>query len=240
MRLAPFVRIRLRWWLLAAAVVVLAFLLPQFVSAPSGPAVKRLLVTRPPIAQLSAAEIRAAAAPAVKGGLLNVDLQAVRKRVEALAWVKRAAVRRVWPHALAIDVTAERPVARWGTDSLVDASGQVFTPNSLRGFETLPLLQGSGGDTAALFETFRYARHVLSRRGFRLDAFMRDARGEVTVTLGGGTRIELGNEHPRAMLARFVTVAAPALGTALGRAATVDMRYPNGFAVGWNREGEHG
>lgn len=240
MRPGALARIRLRWWLLAAGIVALALVLPGVVSAPSGPAVTRLIVEMPPAARVSAAEIRAAAASAVRGGVLEVDLEAVRRGVAGLPWVKQARVRRVWPHALAISVTLEHPVARWGDRSLMDASGHIFTPPAVSGFEALPLVRGSGGNTAALFEDFRRARRTLAAHGRRLAGFARNARGGVTLRLAGGTRIKLGNEHPRAMLARFVTIAAPALGTALARAATVDMRYSGGFAVGWNRGRQHG
>lgn len=239
----PFLRRpRLRWLLAAALVVAVAIVLPTFLAAPSGPVVRGVIVRVPPASRVSARAVRAAAVPAARGGLLEVNLDAVRKRVEALPWVKQAEVRRVWPDALAIGVTPEQPVARWGKDSLMDASGGIFTPSTgdLSKFTDLPQLSGSKASAADLFGDFAHARAALAPLGLRLAALAENPRGEVLITLSDGTRIELGRENPRAKLARFVTVAAPALATALARAATVDMRYPNGFAVGWKRDGQHG
>lgn len=243
MRLPFLRRPRLRWLLAAALVALLALVLPRFLALPAGPAVRGLVVKLPPSAPVSARAVRAAAATAIGNGLLALNLDAVRRRVEALAWVKRAEVRRRWPDALAIAVVPERPVARWGKHSLMDASGHVFTPaaEDLRGdLAGLPRLSGPEASAAALFGDFEQARARLAPLGLRLAALAANPRGEVSITLAGGTRIELGGEDPRAKLARFVTVAAPALATALARAATVDMRYPNGFAVGWKRKGQHG
>ncbi len=234
-------RLRLRWPLLAVLLALLVVLGMTFASAPSGPGVTRLVVDMPSTSKLSAAEIRAAAAPAVQGGVLDVNLAAVRARVQSLGWVKQASVRRLWPNALAITVVPERAVARWGESALVDASGHIFTPPSLQGFDKLPILHGADAEnTLALFDDFHQASAALSAIGFEIKVFSRNPRGEVAITLAGGTRIELGSKNARGMLARFVTVAAPALGTAIARASTVDMRYPNGFAVGWKRDGEHG
>jgi len=241
MRLPLLGRLRLRWPLLAALIALLVVLLVTFAPAPSGPLVTGLVVNIPATSKLSAAEVREAAAPAVHGGVLDVNLAAVQARVETLPWVKQASVRRLWPNTLAITVVPERPVARWGDDALVDASGHIFTPPSLQGFDKLPILHGAdSGNTMALFDDFHRANVALSAIGLQVKAFSRNPRGEVAVTLAGGTRIELGSDNARAMLTRFVTVAAPALGTALGHAATVDMRYPNGFAVGWKRDEQHG
>ncbi|MGH7056364.1 MAG: cell division protein FtsQ/DivIB [Acetobacteraceae bacterium] len=226
--------------LVAAALVVLAVLLSTYIATSSGPAVKGVMVRLPAGSPVSARAVRAAAEPAIRGGLLAVNLAAVQKRVEALAWVKQAEVRRLWPDALVIVVTPERAVARWGDSALLDASGHIFAPGAASALSSLPRLQGPKADAMTLFVEFKAARGALAPLGLRPNSFVENPRGEVVITLAGGTRIELGRKDPRAKLARFITVAAPALGTALARAASVDMRYANGFAVGWKREGQHG
>ncbi len=232
-------RPRLRWLLVAALIVALAVLVPTYFAS-SGPAVKTVMVRLPFGSPVDARAVRAAAAPAIRGGLFAVNLDAVQKRVEALAWVKRAEVRRLWPDALVIVVSPEHAVARWGESALLDADGHIFAPAETSGPPALPRLQGPKADAMRLLADFKSARTVLAPLGLRLRGLDENARGEVAITLADGTRIELGRKNPRAKLARFVTVAAPALGTALARAATVDMRYPNGFAVGWKRDGQHG
>ena len=225
---------------LAAVALLFRFALP----APAGPAVTRIAVAVPPNPLLSATAIRAAAAPAVRGGLLDLDLDAVRARVEALPWVAQATVRRLWPDAIAIDVVLERPVARWGAASLIDARGHVFSPPEATRFKALPSLTGPRGTGRELLATLNRARALLAPAGLTAVALSENERGELRVTLASGLEIELGRDRPLPLLARFVRVAVPALGGDLARAAAVDMRYPNGFAVAWRDNnpdgGNHG
>jgi cell division protein FtsQ len=60
-----------------------------------------------------------------------------------------------------------------------------------------------------------------------------DARRAVEIVLGSGQVIKLGNRDLDARLDRLFTVAAPTLADELPRVDYIDLRYTNGFAVGW-------
>jgi cell division protein FtsQ len=64
-----------------------------------------------------------------------------------------------------------------------------------------------------------------------------DARGAATVELDNGIEVRLGREDATERLARFSALALPALAAKLATVAYVDMRYTNGFAVGWKTAG---
>lgn len=68
------------------------------------------------------------AAVGVKRGdpILDVDIEAVRQRVEKLGWVKSAAVWRQLPGTIHIDIEERTPAVRWQIDGrmiLIDRSG---------------------------------------------------------------------------------------------------------------------
>lgn len=233
-------RWRWRYLFALAAAVAAALVLRYAVPVPGGPAVKQILVTVPANPLLSPRRVRAAAAAASHGGLLAVDLGAVRAAVETLPWVAHAEVRRVWPNALAIAVTLERPVARWGPRALIDAHGHVFVPGDATRFSALPALTGPHGSGRLLLAAFARAQTLVRAAGLRIRAYQENARGDVRLVFAGGLQVALGREDPLGRLARFVNIAVPALGARLADAATVDMRYPNGFAVGWKGDGDHG
>ena len=54
------------------------------------------------------------ALPRVDGNFFVVDLADVRARVERLPWVRRVAVRRVWPGGLEVTIEEHVALARWG------------------------------------------------------------------------------------------------------------------------------
>ena len=230
----------LRWVLTAGTLVLAWALVSHFVPAPEGPAVRVVIVQAPPSRVLNTAQVRAAAANAVHGGMFGVDLAAVRRAVQRLPWVAGASVRRVWPDALAVQVTLRHPVARWGTAGLLDARGHVFTPASISAFAALPALSGPVKQASEVFADFIRADRQVQPLGLEISALHENARGGLRITFASGLVLVLGHRDPLARLARFVHIAVPALGPRLDRVATVDMRYPNGFAVGWKGAGEHG
>jgi cell division protein FtsQ len=60
-----------------------------------------------------------------------------------------------------------------------------------------------------------------------------DDRGAFSMTLASGVTIRIGREDIVGRVDRFFGVAVPKLAGDLDRAAYIDLRYPNGFAVGW-------
>ena len=79
-------------------------------------------------------------------------------------------------------------------------------------------------------------RGKLADAGLTLERLELDERGAWLLTLGGGQEVRLGRRDIDERLYRFFDVVAPALAADLKRVAYVDLRYTNGFAVGW-REG---
>ena len=83
--------------------------------------------------------------------LLGVQLEAVRARIEALAWVQGATVERRLPGTLVVRLTERRPFALWqhqGRFTLVDRVGARLADQDVTRdaatFSQLPLVVGSG------------------------------------------------------------------------------------------------
>jgi cell division protein FtsQ len=83
------------------------------------------------------------------------------------------------------------------------------------------------------------ARRYLAVRGklaeaeLSLQSLSMDERGSWRLVLKGGQEIRLGRRDIDERLYRFFDVVAPALAAQLPTVEYVDLRYTNGFAVGW-------
>lgn len=165
------------------------------------------------------------------GGLVTLDLAAVRDAVEALPWVGAVSLRRVWPERLQLKVIEHRPVARWGDDGLVTAAGVVFRPDPATIPRRLPLLSGPDREAARVVVQYQRWRERLAALDLRIAALDLDARGAWRLVLEDGPVLALGTARLDERLARFMH-AYPTLRLA-GRAAVVDLRYANGLAVRW-------
>ena len=84
--------------------------------------------------------------------LLGLDLDGLRKRVEAVGWVKEARIVRLLPDTLVISVVERRQLAVWqhdGKTAVIDDHGEVIPEADPARFAGLPLVVGAGGAEAA-------------------------------------------------------------------------------------------
>lgn len=84
--------------------------------------------------------------------ILSLDLDAVRRRVEAIGWVKQATVWRQLPDTLHIEIVEREAFARWQIDGrvyLIDADGKVLEEGDRPDFHNLFLLVGAGASDKA-------------------------------------------------------------------------------------------
>jgi cell division protein FtsQ len=190
---------------------------------------------------LNAAQVARAADVANGTRLFDLDLDAIRTRVEALPWVAHAQVGREWPDAVTISLQERTPVARWGERSLLDSEGHVFTPpdgdQTYARSNALPLLAGPEGRVDDVQLAYRQLSAKLADGPFALDGLRLDARGEWTAHTRSGIELRLGQEDPVAQAALINGSVARSLTPRMDAVAYVDLRYPNGYAVGWRQGG---
>ncbi len=203
------------------------------------PDFKRPVINRPintvrmetPLNRVTEEEVRLLLARYTDSGFLGVDVQDLRNELEQNPWIAHATVRRVWPDVLAISITEEQPIARWGEHELLNEEGQVFAP-PMRGTEAaLPWLSGPRGSEAMVLAKFGEYRELLATAGLSLAGLSVNARGSWDATLGGDLILKIGREDVDQRLQRFVSLYRGALKEQLADAQTIDLRYSNGISV---------
>ena len=151
----------------------------------------------------------------------------------ALDWIDQVQVRRAWPDTVVVSVTEHQAAARWGDNGLLNTRGELFTDNAQYDFPELPHLAGPPGSEQEVARRYLAVRGLLVQAELTLTALTMDERGAWRVVLGGGQEIRLGRRDVDERLYKFFDVVAPALATDFSRVKYVDLRYTNGFAVGW-------
>ncbi len=175
--------------------------------------------------------IVAAVQPFLYRNFYTLPLGTVRAAVASVPWVGSVRVERRFPRALVIYVGRMRLAARWARGGWVDAGGGHA---HLRGYEPpagLPVFQGPAGREREMWVHYGRLQALLKPAGLVITALDLSERGTWRVALRGGPQLVLGHKA-YARLARFLTVF-PQLAARRSAMRQVDLRYTNGFAIGW-------
>jgi len=178
-------------------------------------------------------EVKTALEPLVATSFFSADMQAIQQAVAALPWVASVTVKRVWPDAIDIKVDEKKPYVRWGQNSLLSERGELFTPRQVRRFNNLPLLNGPEQQEKKVLEIMKGIRTELADQSLTLAEFNVNDRWAWKIKLTSGMQIELGRNEQLKKLQRFLKTLAVLGQERINSIASVDLRYPNGYAIAW-------
>ena len=187
-----------------------------------------------PFQRVTALQIEEAISDEIDAGFIGADLDYIQKRIIALQWIDQARVARRWPSRISITVTEQVPAAIWGESGLLNTRGELFVSEAHHIPAELPRLSGPDDSAAEVAKRYLEVREQLIPVGLDVRRVHVDARGAWEMTLSNGIEIRLGRRDVPERTELFLDVVANII---TGRAADidyVDMRYGNGFTIGWN------
>lgn len=195
----------------------------------------RAIEIEAPFRRVLADRIEAAVASELPGGFLSADLEAMRRQVAAIPWVDRVQIERRWPDSLRIKLTEQVAAARWGEAGLLNMRGELFAADARHVPVELPRLAGPDGMEIEVAQRYRDLHRRLLKLGMDVAALSVDERGAWQLELSNGVGVQLGRHDVDARIDRFVAVVTVLIATRPSEISYIDMRYSNGFAVGWSR-----
>lgn len=166
-------------------------------------------------------------------GLLTVDLDAVHRALHTIPWVDAVSVQRAWPRGLNVLVIEQVAAARWGERGLLNTRGELFATDERHIPPELAQLSGPDGKEAEVAQRYLAAQGRLQQAGLRLTAMRLDARGAWELDLANGVTVRLGRRQVNERFDKFMAAALKLVTQRGDDIAYVDMRYTNGFAIGW-------
>jgi cell division protein FtsQ len=172
-------------------------------------------------------------------GLLSVNLAAVRRAIHTLPWVDAVSVQRAWPRGLDVLVVEQSAAARWGERGLLNTRGELFDTDERHIPPELAQLSGPDGKESQVAQRYLVAQGRLLQAGLRCSAMRLDARGAWEFDLANGVTVRLGRRQVDERFEKFMTAALKIVTQRGEDIAYVDMRYTNGFAIGWRGNASH-
>jgi cell division protein FtsQ len=183
--------------------------------------------------RVSPGQIEKAVAPFSQAGFMSVDLDAIQRAVESLPWVERARIQRHWPNSLHVTVTEQTAAARWGESGLLNTRGELFVRQATHVPAELPHLSGPDGSESQVAQRYLSVQGRMLEAGMRIAALRLDERGAWEMDLDSGVTVRLGRREVDERIDRFIRTASQVISHRLNEITYVDMRYSNGFAIGW-------
>jgi cell division protein FtsQ len=208
------------WLAVAHAVLVLVIRLPLFPL--------RELAVAGQVVHTTREQLDAIANRELHGNFFTVDLEAARRSLEKLPWVRNARLRRAWPDRLEVALEEHEALARWRDIGLVNTYGELFAAASP---STLPVFAGpedAAADIALHYAAFRDALAPIGRRPVEVRL---SGRRAWQIKLDDGRLLELGRHDVVRRLARFAEIYPRVAAQLRDTGTRIDLRYPNGFAV---------
>jgi cell division protein FtsQ len=187
--------------------------------------------------RVSPGQIEKAVAPFARQGFMSANLDDIQRAVEALPWVDHARVARHWPNSLHVGVVEQTAAARWGESGLLNTRGELFVRQALHVPPELPRLSGPEGSELEVAQRYLAAQGRMLEAGMRIAAMRLDERGAWEMDLDSGVTVRLGRRDVDERLDRFIRTTSQVIAHRLSEITYVDMRYSNGFAIGWRNQG---
>jgi cell division protein FtsQ len=186
-----------------------------------------------PLQRVTALQIEEVISAELDAGFLGADVGRMQQQVQALPWIDSATVARRWPNRVAISFSEQVPAAIWDEHGLLNVRGELFVNEARHIPAELPRLSGPGDRADDVARRYLEIREQLIPLGLDLRQVHLDARGAWQMTLANGVEVRLGRRAVDERTGLFLAVVANII---TGRAADidyVDMRYSNGFTIGW-------
>ena len=177
--------------------------------------------------------------PYIGKNFLAIDLQRLESALRDIAWVSDVSVSRRWPDTLQVSVKEEKLIASWNKTSWVTSDAAIVEIENLK-MRDLPRWFGPQGTQVLVQLRYHQFSNLLADVDMKLKQLTYSQRGAWQLIAVNNERkeqvqIRLGRRDMEDRLFRFARAYGQTLVKLEQRLVSVDLRYPNGFAVKWNR-----
>lgn len=189
-----------------------------------------------PIQHVSQGALRGVIEPLIGEGFFRIDVEQISEKVAALPWVHQAAVRRVWPGQIVVNIREQQPFAIWNDDALVNLDGDVFRPGRVDdSLAALPHFVGPKGTGKMMTERYKELTESVAQRDINIVRVDLSGRRAWQLELDNGLILNMGRDAVVKRLQRFAGVYKSDIQPRLAQIDGIDLRYTNGFAVRWRQ-----
>ena len=163
----------------------------------------------------------------------NFKINILKKEIEKVSWVKSADIRRVYPGEIKIYIEEHIPIAIWNNESYMNNIGDIFFINDIK--KNLPILISNQSGNKIMFEYFSLLLKYISDENFdiKIKKIEENDIRSLSAYLSSGIIVKFGSKDIRGKIHTFIKVYKTLNTSDLEKIRYIDMRYSNGFSIGW-------
>ncbi|SHE96544.1 cell division protein FtsQ [Microbulbifer donghaiensis] len=176
--------------------------------------------------------------PYLREGFFSVDIRGMRAALEENPWITSASVSRRWPRGVEVAVEEAQPLAVWGRDKLLVASGELLPRPVQMNTGRLPELAGDEELVERIMSQYQALAGLLTTRDMEVKRLSFDDLAGWHLELVSGVELRLGHDELLERVNRFLQLSRSILAPHLAQVARVDTRYSNAVAVQWKNDKE--
>ena len=186
-----------------------------------------------PFRAVTQREIEEILLPFLQQGFFSLDIQAMSASLLQHPWITSASVSRRWPRGVEVAVQEAQPLAVWGGDKLLVASGALLPRPTDMQTGRLPELAGDEELVERIMSQYQALAGLLTTRDMEVKRLTFDDLAGWHLELVSGVELHLGHDELLERVNRFLKLSRGVLAPHLAKVARVDTRYSNAVAVQW-------
>ena len=164
-----------------------------------------------------------------------VDLTSLKASLEQDPWIKAVSVRRQWPDEIRLELVERTPWAHWNDGYLIDEQGVGFNPDFKYTHDLERHIYAKKDTLAEAIKFWQDLETLLQSSGLQLTGLRHEQRGSWQLEFNASIRVLIGRDNIATRINRFLWAWQHWLAAEAERLASVDLRYPNGLSVAWQK-----
>ena len=163
----------------------------------------------------------------------NIKLDYLKNSIEKVAWVKNAYIRRSYPNEVIIFLEEYTPVAVWNNDFYISENGDIFSANKIE--KKLPKINSFSNKNIIIFEYFSLISDGILNNKIN-EKILQIKENEIrslTLLLESNIAVKFGSQNIKERINIFFKAYKTLNSSDLKKIRYIDMRYSNGFSIGW-------
>ena len=163
----------------------------------------------------------------------NFKINILKKEIEKVSWVRSADIRRVYPDEIKIYITEHVPIAIWNNKSYMNDAGDIFFIRDIK--KNLPFINSNKNRNKIMFVYFSLLLKYISDYNFdiKINKIEENDIRSLSAHLSSGIIVKFGSKGIEDKMHTFLKLYKTLNSSDLGKIGYIDMRYSNGFSIGW-------